>query len=234
MALRPHFVKLSDVLTRGVSKSTVKREMVRSLQRIAEAIDAVIVAEGIETVDDLTVLCDLGIRYGQGFFLARPGGPFPNVRATVKQTILDIARPARSDPPILAMTRSGIINDDDGEEESGELTPPKLDVSHLTRSRSRTGADQPEDGSDFNEKTQPLMRSLRPAASSPPPPMADESNLPPLPDVPGGSSSTLELGDELAGLGGGTPLIRSLQRTQPQPTADGFEEETTSGGRPVN
>ncbi len=234
MALRPHFVKLSDVLTRGVSKSTVKREMVRSLQRIAEAIDAVIVAEGIETVDDLAVLCDLGVRYGQGFFLARPGGPFPNVRATVKQAIVEMARPARSDVPILAMTRSGVINDDDGEEESGELTPPKLDVAHLTRSRARTAVDMSEDSSDFNEKTQPIMRPLRPAASSLPPPVAEESSLPPLPDVSGGSGAALELGDELAGLGGGTPLIRSLQRTQPQATVDGFDDETTSGGRPVN
>ena len=233
MALRPHFVKLSDVLTRGVSKSTVKREMVRSLQRIAEAIDAVIVAEGIETVDDLSVLCDLGIRYGQGFYLARPGGPFPNVRATVKQAIIDMARPARSDVPILAMTRSGVINDDDGEEESGELTPPKLDMAHMARSRARTAADLPEDGSDFNEKTQPNLRPLRPAASSLPPPVSDEASLPPLPDVPGGSGSQA-LDDELAGLGSGTPLIHSLQRTQPQPTTDGFDEETTSGGRPVN
>src|SRR4029453_349199 len=53
MALRPHFIKISDVLTRGISQSTVKREMLRSLQRIGEAIDAVIVAEGIETPDDL-------------------------------------------------------------------------------------------------------------------------------------------------------------------------------------
>lgn len=234
MALRPHFVKLSDVLTRGVSKSTVKREMVRSLQRIAEAIDAVIVAEGIETIEDLSVLCDLGVRYGQGFYLARPGGPFPNVRSTVKQAIIDMVRPARSEVPIVAMTRSGVINDDDGEEESGELTPPKLDVSHMARSRTRTAAEPPEDGSDFNEKTQPLMRSLRSAASSLPPPVSEEGSLPPLPEVPGGSGSSLALDDELAGLGSGTPLIRSLQRSQPQASSDGFEEETTSGGRPVN
>jgi EAL domain-containing protein (putative c-di-GMP-specific phosphodiesterase class I) len=76
MALQPHFIKISDVLTRGISQSTVKREMLRSLQRIGETIDAVIVAEGIETPDDLAVLCDCGIRYGQGYFLARPGlGP---------------------------------------------------------------------------------------------------------------------------------------------------------------
>lgn len=79
MALRPHFIKVSDILTRGVAKSTVKREMLRSLQRIAAAIDAVIVAEGIEEIADVEVLGDLGIRYGQGFHLARPGPAFPDL-----------------------------------------------------------------------------------------------------------------------------------------------------------
>jgi diguanylate cyclase (GGDEF)-like protein len=90
MALRPHFIKVSDVLTRGVARSTVKREMLRSLGHIAETIDAVMVAEGIETVDDLVALRELGIRYGQGFFLARPGPPFPRVRSSVRRTIVAI------------------------------------------------------------------------------------------------------------------------------------------------
>ena len=91
MALRPHFVKLSDVLTRGAAKSTVKREMLRSLGRISEAIDAVMVAEGIETPDDLVVLKDLGVKYGQGYFLARPGAPFPRLRASIKRAVRALA-----------------------------------------------------------------------------------------------------------------------------------------------
>jgi EAL domain-containing protein (putative c-di-GMP-specific phosphodiesterase class I) len=31
-----------------------------------------IVAEGIETAGELDALLELGVRYGQGFFLARP------------------------------------------------------------------------------------------------------------------------------------------------------------------
>ncbi|MBK9072743.1 MAG: EAL domain-containing protein [Myxococcales bacterium] len=87
MALRPNFIKLSDVLTRGVANSTVKREMVRSLNRIADAIDSVLVAEGIETADDLLVLRDLGVKFGQGFFLARPGPAFPKLTPSVKRAI---------------------------------------------------------------------------------------------------------------------------------------------------
>ena len=78
-------VAIDDVGTRGVARSTVKREMLRSLGHIAEAIDAVIVAEGIETADDLHALHDLGVKYGQGYFLARPAeappGPSPEFRS---------------------------------------------------------------------------------------------------------------------------------------------------------
>ena len=72
MSLRPHFIKISDVLVRGIARSTVKREMLRSLRHIADTIDAVMIAEGIEHVEDVAALRDLGLRYGQGYYMARP------------------------------------------------------------------------------------------------------------------------------------------------------------------
>jgi len=96
MSLRPNFIKVSDVLTRGVSTSTVKREMFRSLGNIASAIDAVVVAEGIETPDDLAVLHDLGVHYAQGFFLARPSPPFARLRPSVKRAIVALGKVPRN------------------------------------------------------------------------------------------------------------------------------------------
>jgi hypothetical protein len=84
MSLRPHFIKISDVLVRGIARSTVKREMLRSLRHIAETIDAVMIAEGIEHVEDVMALRDLGLRYGQGYYMARPGPPFPTLRDEVR------------------------------------------------------------------------------------------------------------------------------------------------------
>jgi diguanylate cyclase (GGDEF)-like protein len=115
MALRPHFVKVSDILTHGISKSTVKREMLRSLGRIAEAIDAVIVAEGIETADDLAVVCDLGVRYGQGFFLARPGAPFPSLDASVSN-----ATRALASGLTIPIPAPNIAHDEEGDVLEGE------------------------------------------------------------------------------------------------------------------
>jgi EAL domain-containing protein (putative c-di-GMP-specific phosphodiesterase class I) len=118
MALRPNFIKLSDVITRGVAKSTVKREMLRSLGRIAGAIDAVMVAEGIETPNDLAVLKELGVKYGQGYFLARPGAPFPRLKASVKRAVLALAGSKLAPTP----APPAIDFDDDGE--AREVTEP--------------------------------------------------------------------------------------------------------------
>ena len=101
MALRPNFIKVSDVLTRGVSRSTVKREMFRSLGNIASTIDAVVVAEGIETPDDLEALHDLGVHYAQGFLLARPSPPFVKLRARVRKALQSLTRGPRE--PIAAL-----------------------------------------------------------------------------------------------------------------------------------
>jgi diguanylate cyclase (GGDEF)-like protein len=125
MALRPNFIKLSDVITRGVSKSTVKREMLRSLRRIAEAIDAVMVAEGIETPADLAVLKDLGVKYGQGYFLARPGAPFPRLKASVKRAVIALANSSQGGraptpaPPAIDF-------DEDGEVREPTMPPEEL------------------------------------------------------------------------------------------------------------
>lgn len=145
MALRPHFVKLSDVLTRGAAKSTVKREMLRSLGRISEAIDAVMVAEGIETPDDLVVLKDLGVKYGQGYFLARPGAPFPRLRASVKRAVRALA--AGSLRPIPAPPALEVEIDDDG-----ELHEPTVPPMPMGAVLSRGGSGVHDAVDEFEEE----------------------------------------------------------------------------------
>ena len=107
MSLRPHFIKISDVLVRGIARSTVKREMLRSLRHIAETIDAVMVAEGIEQVEDVVALRDLGLRYGQGYYMARPGPPFPTLPDYVRAELR--SDHAERAPPPSAPIRSATI-----------------------------------------------------------------------------------------------------------------------------
>src|SRR5205085_6171569 len=98
MSLRPHFIKISDVLVRGIARSTVKREMLRSLGHIAETIDAVMIAEGIEHVEDVVALRDLGLRYGQGYYMARPAPPFASLRDDVRAELRAITPNIQTSP----------------------------------------------------------------------------------------------------------------------------------------
>ncbi len=115
MALRPHFIKVSDVLVRGIAESRVRREMLRSLRHIADAIDAVIVAEGIETEADLQVLMDLGIRFVQGYFLGRPGPPFPTVSPSVLSLVAELGK----ERPLITPALAGGLEDNYEETDPG-------------------------------------------------------------------------------------------------------------------
>lgn len=73
LKLSPDWIKLDRALTTGVDRDPVRRALSASLVRFADETGAQIVAEGIETESELAVLRSLGIRYGQGFYLQRPG-----------------------------------------------------------------------------------------------------------------------------------------------------------------
>jgi EAL domain-containing protein (putative c-di-GMP-specific phosphodiesterase class I) len=117
MSLRPHFIKISDVLVRGIARSTVKREMLRSLRHIAETIDAVMIAEGIEHLEDVVALRDLGLRYGQGYYMARPAPPFVSLKDEIRAELRNVA------PNV---SPAGMVprhdqDDDDYEDEDSQL-----------------------------------------------------------------------------------------------------------------
>jgi EAL domain-containing protein (putative c-di-GMP-specific phosphodiesterase class I)/GGDEF domain-containing protein len=70
--LKPDVVKIDRYFINGVSIQGDKLKTIQALQQIAAVFGSELVAEGIETVDDLRVLRDLGIDFGQGYFLGRP------------------------------------------------------------------------------------------------------------------------------------------------------------------
>jgi diguanylate cyclase (GGDEF)-like protein len=70
--LKPEFVKIDKYFTKAISQHADKLKTIQALQQIAAIFDTALIAEGIETDDDLRVLRDLGINYGQGYFLGRP------------------------------------------------------------------------------------------------------------------------------------------------------------------
>jgi EAL domain-containing protein (putative c-di-GMP-specific phosphodiesterase class I)/CheY-like chemotaxis protein len=76
LRLEPDIIKLDLDLTRGIHSDPARRALAGALVTFAKEISAVIVAEGIETHDDLSELRALGVPWGQGYHLAHPG-PLP-------------------------------------------------------------------------------------------------------------------------------------------------------------
>lgn len=72
LELKPDIIKLDKALTRGLQTDPVKQALVRALVAFADEVDALIIAEGVETIDELDALCSHGITCLQGYHLARP------------------------------------------------------------------------------------------------------------------------------------------------------------------
>ena len=72
--LRPDIIKLDITITRGIDSDPARKALGSALLAFGlDAYNATIVAEGIETAGELDTLRALGCRFGQGFYLGRPG-----------------------------------------------------------------------------------------------------------------------------------------------------------------
>ncbi|MGX5173096.1 EAL domain-containing protein [Aliikangiella sp. IMCC44653] len=70
--LRPHILKIDKKRVFEVSKDKEKREELAKLIKIAQAVNAQIIAEGVETIDDLRVLEGMGVQFAQGYYWGKP------------------------------------------------------------------------------------------------------------------------------------------------------------------
>lgn len=70
--LSPEVIKLDFGLVHGIDFDPVRRSLATAIVNFASDVSAIVVAEGIETEDELRTVRDLGVHYGQGFLLARP------------------------------------------------------------------------------------------------------------------------------------------------------------------
>jgi EAL domain-containing protein (putative c-di-GMP-specific phosphodiesterase class I) len=70
--LRPDYIKLDMSLTRGIDKDPAKRALAVALVHFSRDTGSQLIAEGVETSEELAILIELGIQKAQGFFLGRP------------------------------------------------------------------------------------------------------------------------------------------------------------------
>lgn len=77
--LAPEVVKLDRELIAGLTKNSRLQRLVRSIVRMCADMGAQVVAEGIETAEELDAVQGADVHFGQGYYLARPAYPPPLV-----------------------------------------------------------------------------------------------------------------------------------------------------------
>jgi len=77
--LAPEFVKLDMSLTRDVDRDSRRRSIVRSMASLCREVGAQVGAEGVEREGERDAVVGLGCDLVQGYFVARPDRPFPQV-----------------------------------------------------------------------------------------------------------------------------------------------------------
>ncbi|MBI4534208.1 MAG: EAL domain-containing protein [Candidatus Melainabacteria bacterium] len=64
--LEPEIIKIDRGFVTGAALDTERQRQLRRLVKVAQALEAEVVAEGVESTADLELLKDMGVQYGQG------------------------------------------------------------------------------------------------------------------------------------------------------------------------
>ena len=70
--IQTDYLKLDMELIRGLDESLPRRTIVAAVVRMCAELGVTVIAEGIETEGELAALRQIGVRYIQGYLLARP------------------------------------------------------------------------------------------------------------------------------------------------------------------
>ena len=96
MNVRPDIVKLDRALIDGIAHDPVRAALIECFAGFARRTGTDVCAEGIERPDDLVALASLGVRFGQGYRLARPAARWPTVVPEAAAALGGVAAPAAS------------------------------------------------------------------------------------------------------------------------------------------
>jgi EAL domain-containing protein (putative c-di-GMP-specific phosphodiesterase class I) len=78
-ALSPTYLKLDRSLIRGIDTDPDRAALVRALAGYAGHTGAHLVAEGVETAEELAAVTAAGVPLVQGYLFGRPSAPWPSV-----------------------------------------------------------------------------------------------------------------------------------------------------------
>jgi EAL domain-containing protein (putative c-di-GMP-specific phosphodiesterase class I) len=75
-ALKPAYLKIDIALVRDVHQKRVSQQVLKAIVNMSDGLGATVIAEGIQTKDEVDALRALGVPWGQGYYFARPVDPY--------------------------------------------------------------------------------------------------------------------------------------------------------------
>jgi hypothetical protein len=141
MRIQPDIIKLDRSLVANVDTDPAKAALIDSFVRFARRTGAYVCAEGIETPEELAVLADLDVTYGQGFGLARPAAPWAEVGSWVTSTL-------RSRTPRATSATGATSSDENADLRLASLTSRLANLRSRDELHALTGLIASELGAD--------------------------------------------------------------------------------------
>lgn len=88
--IHPHYIKLDMKLIRDIDKDYTKQALVKSMVEFSKLSNTQLIAEGIETERELIKLIEMGVHYGQGFYIQRPAHNLQPIKDDIANIIYEI------------------------------------------------------------------------------------------------------------------------------------------------
>ena len=124
---RPNYIKMDMSLITNVTRDNFKKSIIKAFVEFANSTNTKVIAEGIEDVNDLYTLIEIGVHYGQGFLINRPSDKLLETPELIKKRIIDknvnmkkhsfspssnvkIGEIAREERPVLSTTTCSAID----------------------------------------------------------------------------------------------------------------------------
>lgn len=90
--LNPHFIKIDKMIVRGIDKDSFKQSLVESFVTFCRNTQIYLIAEGIETKEELQTLMRTGVSYGQGYYIQYPKESLELENKDIKEQIKAVKR----------------------------------------------------------------------------------------------------------------------------------------------
>ncbi len=85
--IKPNYLKVAMQLVRGMDKDRIKRSLVKAIVEFAKASNILLIAEGVETYEELAALTKLGVHCAQGYLIQKPAPEIKDLPVGAKQMI---------------------------------------------------------------------------------------------------------------------------------------------------